>query len=163
MHIEFINITTFQGISSDAEHFYAKVARQENYAEQIAIDCGTSFDTCGNDYFGTELKYYPTREEAEKMVLKDNPKKYVDRNNETYKKLKEINIETYMNGTIRFPDIMSILRTARKTYPDAVFYCSFHGSHKEFLRRFLFDENDKIIPEVKELIMGPTEKTNAEA
>ena len=60
MDIQFIDITTYRGISSEAEHFYAKVGSpnytQENYL--VMLDCPPEsgiLDTC---HLMKKLKLY---------------------------------------------------------------------------------------------------------
>ena len=158
MNITFIDITTFQDISSEAEHFYAKVARPGYAANMVAFDVGTSFDTCARDYSGIDLRYFPSEEEAKKYAKKDHPD-YLKRTigKEELERRRRWCVEDLIeDGTIRFPSVNDIIKTARNKYPDSLLYFTFHGSHKEFLKRFCFDrKTENVIPEIEKLILGP--------
>lgn len=156
MHIEFIDITTYRGISSEAEHFYAKVSRPNYNADMVALDIGTNFQTCSGDIGGEALRFFPTREQAEKYAEKDYPAalKYTIGEEEMNRRRRWLVEELLENGTIRFPSAIEVIKGARKKFPDAVLYFTFCGSHKEFLKRFCFDrETSKVNPEIERLLI----------
>ena len=157
MKIKFIDITTYRGISSEAEHFYAKIARPGYAADMVAFDFGTTFDTCCRDYGGEDLRFFPTRKQAEKYAEKDHPS-YLVRTigeEELNKRRKWLIEDLLEDGTIRFPSVLDIIKAAREKYPDALLYFTFCGSHKEFLKRFCFDKKGHVDPEIETLILGP--------
>lgn len=130
MHIQFIDITSYKGISTNAEHYYAKVSKEDYNTDCVALSYGWNFEDCSGDLFGRELRYYPNTTTAKEYSKKDFPGDKERQDYNTSILIKE--------GTVRFPSVIEILKTARKEYPDAVLYVTFHGSHKEFLRRFCY-------------------------
>ena len=72
MEIQFVDITSYRGISSDAEHFYARVGAPKDVQEFYitCMDC----DVNAGVYFHDErqLRYFPTEEEARSLWQKDH-------------------------------------------------------------------------------------------
>ena len=69
MDIQYINISSFRGISSEAEHYYAKFVpeeRKRDVAESI-FEGGNPTIHCSKN-----LLFYPTREQAIDLIKKDN-------------------------------------------------------------------------------------------
>ena len=139
MHFQFIDITSFRHVSSEAEHFYAKVGKpeltQENYLflVECEVNSGVSF---ANE---EDLRYYPTENEALKMWEKDN------RGQQDAKTWKDNAVKDYMEkGTIRFPSVLSIIEAARKKFPNSIICFSMFGSRKQFAKYlFLLEKSDK--------------------
>ena len=107
-----IFISSFEGYCAGAEHYYAKLGfvdrkkfddyneKYENYAWEFAYEPINDDD---------ELTYYPTEEEARKLVEKDNFLYHY-----TEKRYKD-SIEHYVkDGTRRFPSILKIIEQVEK-------------------------------------------------
>ena len=131
MDYQFIDITSYRGISSNAEHFYARIGSPD-YAQENMITMLTCEPTTGQSFVnGKELRYYPTEQEAEEMWKKDNHSLPGD----FPLALKRDQIEDMMEyGTIRFPSILAIIKKARELFPESVLCFSMHGSRKEFVK-----------------------------
>lgn len=149
MDIEYINITTYKGISSDADHFYAKIGSvgylQENLISDLACkpESGIVFSILN------ELRYFPSKKEAEVLWMKDYG--WDEKNNN------KIHHDFYIQdivekGTIRFPSVLSIVQTARKRYPDSVLCFLFQGSRKAFIEKFVKPYIERPSELVNELI-----------
>ncbi len=152
MQIEFIDISTFRGISSEAEHYYAKISTGDFYAEELIFDYGWSLDACAR-IGGKDLRFYPTAEQARQIAEKDHKFDLRNLSEEDRAKRIQWDIDDLTeNGTIRFPSVTEILRQARKEHPEAVLYACFCGSHKEFLRLCCFKDN-RVNPEIKSLLL----------
>lgn len=152
MDIQFIDITSYRGISSNAEHYYAKVGDpkdvQENAVVSLSFDLGSGVCFISKN----DLKYYPTQYEAEKMWEKDNGS-YI--NDPSVASLKSTSISILQKeGTIRFPSILSIVKEAKKKFPDSILCFSIRGSRKEFVKYMqnLYDNNRKLLDEILEII-----------
>ena len=123
MNIEYIDITSYRGISSNAEHYYAKVAvfDSKTYECFIAGEHPYTFDE--------ELLFYPNREQAIQLCRKDNEMS-------CYKiptAISEEQIEDMMKrGTIRFPNVLEVVRQARKQYPNAILKFYMYGYERKF-------------------------------
>lgn len=163
MDIKFIDISTYQGISSNAEHFYAKV-REVNPADyQESLVTSSTHEMTSFVYFfdGEELKYFPNEKEAEQLWQKDHG---WDKRPETLK-WKEGDILRYQeDGTIRFPSLLSIVKVAVEKFPDSVLCFSFNGDRKTFAK-FLLAMHDvknetlkKEAEEIIELLQGRFKK-----
>ena len=129
MNYQFIDITSYRGISSDAEHWYAKIGVNDYTQEDLLFTAAAKVN-CGVLYVnGEELRYYPTEEEATAMYRKDNWEK---------KTLDEFDMERIrdvtLNGTIRFPSILAVVKAAKKMFPDAMICFSICGSQSEFAK-----------------------------
>ena len=139
MDIQFINITSYRGISSNAEHYYARFA-SENEKELIAEDifCGYSVAT----YCNTDMLFFPDREQAIALIKKDN-----QMTGSPFKEnIDDDTIAVYMErGTIRFPSILDIIKQARKQFPQAIFKFYLQGSEDEFRKywRRRYESGDK--------------------
>ena len=122
MDIQFIDITSYRGICSDAEHWYAKYITDFKSANECLAVEGTS--VYGWD---EELKFYPTREEAIELIKKENQVIGAS------KEIKEWQIQEIMDkGTIRFSSILDIVKNCRKDFPKSILVFSIRGSQKEF-------------------------------
>ena len=147
MDIQFINITSYIGVSSNAEHFYARVGApkctQENYVTMIDCDMasGVNFPSEG------ELRFFPDAKQAEALWKKDygyeTEKSPLNRKDDIVAELQE-------DGTIRFPSVVEIIKTARKRFPDSLLCLSMNGSRKEFAK-YVF-RMDKGAPGFAEMI-----------
>ena len=131
MDYQFIDITSYRGISSNAEHFYAKIGSPDYVQEELLTTLSCE-PTTGQVYVhGKELRYNPSEQEAEDMWKKDNqflPGTYTS-------SLKRDQIKELMeHGTIRFPSILAIIKRAREMFPESILCFSFNGSRKEFVK-----------------------------
>lgn len=149
MDIEYINITTYKGISSDADHFYATIGSigylQENLIVEFACkpESGVVFLSLN------ELRYYPSKKEAEELWMKDfgrGMKKDDKAHHEFYIQ------DVVEKGTIRFPSVLSIVQTVRKKYPNSVLCFLFQGSRKAFIEKFVKPFSERPNELVDELI-----------
>lgn len=124
MDVQFIDITSFMGVSSNAEHFYAKVGKPEHAQEHYLFDlcCKPESGVLFNE---RNLRYYPSEEEAVALYKKDNWGKPVDM---------DCVMELQEEGTIRFPSILSIVKAAKKEFPNSVLCFSISGSRKMFTK-----------------------------
>ncbi len=158
MQIEFIDISTFKGICSEAEHFYATVGSPENLQENLLFLIGCQPNSGVSHVDTMELRYYPSQEEAEILFRKDHgwEKDSPVFSNPTLKK--DI-IEDYKKtGTIRFPDILSVIKTAKQMFPDAVLCFSFRGSVKEFQK--ILHNNEKLAEQVWKIVQPKVKNNN---
>ncbi len=151
MDIQFIDITSYRGISSNAEHYYAKIGDPEYVQENAvtSLSCDLKDGVCFINK--QDLKYYPTQYEAEKMWLKDN--NGID--NQFFQREKSRMIDDMCKeGTIRFPSIISIIKEARKKFPDSILCFSMQGSRKEFVKYMqkLYDKDRKSLDEIFDII-----------
>lgn len=124
MDVQFIDITSFIGASSNAEHYYAKVGKPEYTQEHYLFDLGCKPES-GVLFNGRDLRYYPSEEEAVALYKKDNWGKPVDM---------DCVMELQEEGTIRFPSILSIVKAAKKEFPNSVLCFSISGSRKMFTK-----------------------------
>ena len=124
MDVQFIDITSFMGVSSNAEHYYAKVGKPEYTQEHYLFDLGCKPES-GVLFNGRNLRYYPSEEEAVALYKKDNWGKPVDM---------DCVMELQEEGTIRFPSILSIVKAAKKEFPNSVLCFSISGSRKMFTK-----------------------------
>ena len=121
MKIEFIDITSYRGISSNAEHFYAsRIVPDKNTYESFYTD----HKPYGNK---EELLFFPDTQQAAALAAKDNYMLAVKGTvtNAQIEKLKK-------EGTIRFPSILEIIKQARKRFPDSYLSFTLYGSKKAF-------------------------------
>lgn len=129
MEIQFIDITSYRGISSEAEHYYAKLGELSYMQENLLVQASCEANTGISFVNGEELKYFPTPEEARAMWEKDHGRD----KSELVQKWKEDDIlDLQESGTIRFPSILSIVKKAREMFPGAVLCFSICGSRKAF-------------------------------
>ena len=141
MDFQFIDITTYRGISSNAEHFYAKVGKPEYTQENIVVMQSCEPGTGVSFINGEELKYYPSKKEARKMWEKDNG--YSESTFVLENKERMIS-DCMKEGTIRFPSIPAIIKRARETFPDSILCFSIRESRKEFVKYLLsLEKRDK--------------------
>lgn len=154
MQIEFIDISSFRGVSANAEHYYAKVSRPGYMADLAALDVSVGLQTFCGDPNGETLRFFPDKEQARALAEKDNGLGFLPP--EERKARVQSDIEDLMeDGTYRFPSIIEIVRSARKRYPTAVLYFTLHGSHKAFLQSILDRSGKEFIPEAKDLLKTP--------
>lgn len=152
MDIQFIDITTYRGISSEAEHFYAKVGSpnytQENYL--VMLDCppesGVMFGESAEN-----LRYMPSYEEAKALYLKDN---YNVRDRDLGKLDEDDIMMMVEDGTTRFPSILSIVKRAKDLYPDSILCFSISGYRKEFVKWIQRNKDSEQVHKIIELILG---------
>lgn len=132
MQIEFFNITTYQGISCDAEHFYAK-HENASYFEEMLWSTDRLQELKGST--GNDFRYIPSKEEAEQIAKKDYPDRDRTLTPEQREEYRETTVGDLLEyGTARFPSILRIIQEARSRYPDAVLYFTLFGSRKEFVK-----------------------------
>ena len=145
MDIQFIDITSFRGISSDAEHFYAKIGKVKNSQEYL-LTMPVMTDICDGVSFTNEphLRYYPDEREARRLWEKDNG--HTRQDLIVIRKEKAI-AELQEDGTIRFPSILSIVKRARELFPDSLLVFSFCKSRKQFVK-LLSRHDEKTIMEI---------------
>lgn len=124
MDVQFIDITSFIGVSSNAEHYYAKVGEAKHTQKHYLFDLGCKPES-GVLFNGRDLRYYPSEEEAVALYKKDNWGKPVDM---------DCVMELQEEGTIRFPSILSIVKAAKKEFPNSVLCFSISGSRKMFTK-----------------------------
>ena len=135
MQIEFIDITTYAGISSEAEHYYAKIGYNNIHQEMLLTD-SLCKPNSGIFYInGKSLIYFPKREEAEQMWEKDH--RWEKNKPEIAKHMEDDILDSMENGTQRFPSILEIIRAARKKFPKTMLCFSFQGSVSEFTKRII--------------------------
>lgn len=134
MQIEFIDITSFRGLSSEAEHFYAAIGEPSWVQEALLSDPGCTPNRGVNFINTKKLRHYPSREEAEAMWEKDN---HWNQNPFVKEHREDTILDLMEDGTQRFPSIETIIKAARKKFPDSYLCFSFSGSVKEFNRLFV--------------------------
>ena len=121
MNIEYIDITSYRGISSNAEHYYAKAATFNDKTYQCFISGEHPYT------FDEELLFYPNREQAIQLCKKDNQMAFYET------AISEEQIEDMMKrGTIRFPSVLEVVRQARKQYPNAILKFYMYGYERKF-------------------------------
>lgn len=154
MNFEFINITSYRGISSDAEHFYAKRATDPAKVQESLLD-GSGLESMS--YWCDEnVKFMPDREQAEQLCSKDN-KMACGTQAESHPVTEEQIREMMQNGTIRFPSMEALLRQVRKNYPNAVLCFSIHSSRKAFTNWLngLYEIDKEKLQRILEIILLP--------
>ena len=148
MKLEFIDITSYIGISSEAEHYYATVGDpkyvQENYVTMVGCDV-TSGVTFMNQ---RKLRYFPSREEAEKLWQKDNG---FSRDPFTIAHKADTIADLMEDGTARFPSIISIVKKAKEEFPDSVLCFSLNGNRNEFVR-YLKKLDDRKVESIDDIV-----------
>jgi hypothetical protein len=136
MDIQFINITSYRGISSNAEHYYARVATDVKAVNRCFVesDSGCYPHLCDQD-----MIFYPNQEYAIELCKKDN-QLFLN-----YHGVTETQISDMMTrGTIRFPSVLDIIKQARKTYPNSILCFYFQNNRKAFFSYLnSLIENDK--------------------
>ncbi len=160
MEIQLINIETYIGISSEAEHFYAKVVKQEDIEEVIAFENSSARLESLCDYRSAEeLLYYPSKEEAEIYAKKDFPDHDRTMNDEERRRRRAVETGDLLEyGTVRFPSILSVVKTAREKWPEACLYFTFRGRRDAFLKLILNKEQTELKPGFKELLLPARNK-----
>lgn len=160
MEIQLINIETYIGISSEAKHFYAKVVKQEDIEEVIAFENASARLESLCDYRSAEeLRYYPSKEEAEIYAKKDFPDHDRTMNDEERRRRRAVETGDLLEyGTIRFPSILSVVKTAREKWPEACLYFTFQGRRERFLKLILNKEQTELKPGFKELLLPAKKK-----
>jgi hypothetical protein len=157
MQIEFFNITSYCGISSNAEHFYVKHLDAKYLEETLQFTMTDRLEELAGET-GEELRYIPTKEEAESIARKDYPDYDRTLTPEKRETFREITIGDLLEtGTTRFPSVMRIIREVRRQFPDAVLYFMAHGSRKDFKKWCMAQTRDQ--EELEELLC-PDRKTN---
>ena len=131
MEIQFIDISSFRGISYGAEHYYAKLLDTKDF-EALLMGADKLENLCGST--GEEMKFIPTEEEARAMAAGDYPNTDLSLTPEKREAFREIAEGDYLEyGTRRFPSILRIVQETRKRFPNAVLYFMIYGSRKDFL------------------------------
>lgn len=155
MEIQLINIETYMGMSSNAEHFYAKVVKQEDIEDVIAFENASARLESLCDYRSTEeLRYFPTKEEAEIYAKKDFPDYDRTMNDEERWRRRVVEVGDLLEyGTIRFPSVLSIVKTARERWPAACLYFTFRGRRDAFQKLIFNKELTELKPGFKELLL----------
>ena len=136
MDYQFIDITSYRGISSNAEHWYAKVGNPNLAQEEMLFDLGMQVNGGISYVNGEELKYYPSLDEAIEMYKKDNAPRE-DFNEWDKRRIKDI----LNDGTIRFPSILAIILTAKNRFPNSILCFSICGYQKQFAK-YMLDHKD---------------------
>ena len=143
MNIEYIDITSYRGISSNAEHYYAKVAVFDNETYECFI-------TDEHPYtFDKDLLFYPDREQAIELCTKDNQMGFYSI------AVSEEQIDRIMKeGTIRFPNVLEVVRQARKQYPNAILKFYMYGNSQKFASYLdgMEKYDEKAVNEIVELL-----------
>ena len=149
MQIEFFNITSYCGISSNAEHFYVKHLDAKYLEETLQFTMTDRLEELAGET-GEELRYIPTKEEAESIARKDYPDYDRTLTPEKRETFREITIGDLLEtGTTRFPSVMRIIREVRRQFPDAVLYFMVYGSRKDFIKwRIAQKDNQKELDEL---------------
>ena len=123
MDIQFINITTYRGISSNAEHYYARLATDATKVQESFME---GFEIYS---FSEDLLFFPEREQAVELCRKENSMRGID------SVVSEEQIEKMMDeGTIRFLSVFDVVETARKKFPGSVLVFLMNGTKKEFIK-----------------------------
>ena len=146
MEVIIANITSYIGISSDAEHYYCKYEKV-NTVE--LLDRLYNYHRL-SVYGSNELKYYPTQEEALMLVRKDNYGRSTDTD--------EYKATWYMeDGTIRFPSAHAITNELHKKFPDANIIIAVDDSINSYKSLMLHEEYyilfDELSPEKQNKII----------
>ena len=140
MDIQFINITSFIGISANAVHYYAKLL-DTKYLEEYLMDTNEMDNLC--DGTGEEMRYTPTEDEARAMAAADYPDMDLTLTPEKRKAFREIAEGDYLEyGTTRFPSILRIIQETRKRFPDSALFFTLYGSRKSFMKAISKDIKD---------------------
>lgn len=150
MEIQLINISEFCGIG--AEHLYAKYVDREKVEMELAcMDMGLE-DLC---HLASEsLRYFPSREEAEAYAKKDYPERDATMTPEEKRRMREWAVEDILeDGTIRFPSLLAVVKTARERWPEANLYFTYEGSRRDFLKIISKKNRIKPDPEFEELLI----------
>lgn len=150
MDIQFIDITTFRGVSSEAEHFYAKVGNPEDLQEFL-ITSPMERPNMGV-YFINEhhMRYMPTYDEAKALYLKDHWEK---RHKELDAFDEDQILEMVEDGVGRFPSVLSVVETAKKMFPESILCFSISGSQKEFAKWMQRNEDSEQVHKIIKLIL----------
>jgi len=154
MEIQFIDISTYQGICSDADHFYANVGEVNIKEYQESLVTSSMHDMTSFVCFSTgeELKYFPTEEEARALWQKDHG---FDKSPEVLKYKEDAIARLQEEGTIRFPNIKSIVKAAVEKFPGTAICFSFRGDRKSFAKlilRMYESKNEKMKGEAIEIL-----------
>ena len=72
MDYQFINITTFRSVSTEAEHFYATIGEPKHAQENLLTMAGASPETGVMFVNGKNLLHMPSYDEAKDIYLKDH-------------------------------------------------------------------------------------------
>ena len=154
MEIQLIDINTYAGISSNAKHFYANYVPQKSVEDTLAFDINGDLENLCVYHASEELKYFPTREDAQAYAVNDYPDHDRTITEERKRELREWAVKDLVeNGTIRFPSILSIVKTARKKWPDACLYFTFRGKRKGFLKLVLDKQFSQADPEIEKVLL----------
>lgn len=127
MDIQFINITSYRSVSSNAEHYYASRATEPEKVNEAFIEAA---EGCYPHLCQEEIKFFPDEAQARALCKKDNVMTYGISRPVSEEQVKEIQA----NGTIRFPSLPDLVRTVRETYPDSVLCFFYQGSRQAFFR-----------------------------
>ena len=149
MDFQLVNITTYRGISSNADHFYAKIASDSDKIVESFSE-GSDFSEYLCD---TDLIWFPSLDEAQALVEKDNSPMPTDP-----KRLELLRLQAeiiHKEGTTRFNSVTDILRSVRSSHPSSVIVVLMQGNRRRFftwldnLSRETQDEIDSILCDVE--------------
>ena len=149
MDYQFINITTYRGISSNAEHFYATIG-ENSYAQENLISMLDGRPNTGISYGDIDLVHYPTLEEAKVLFLKYH---FEARNRELMdieKKRIAMDVE---DGVHQFPSILSIVEESKKKFPNSVLCFSLNGSVKDFVRWMHRNKDSEQVKKIIDILL----------
>lgn len=116
------NITSYIGISADAEHYYCRY-RELSQTELCEYIHGTYERLYGATINGTDLLRKVTEEEAEQLAA--SPCEVLD-------------MVEY--GTIRFVSVHQITEELRRQFPESNLIITMHESVKEYVSSMLHEE-----------------------
>lgn len=150
MDYQFINITTFRGVSSEAEHFYATIGEPKYAQENLLTMAGCSLETGVIFVNGKNLLYMPSYDEAKDIYLKDH---YNVRNRDLNASDEDFIMEMVEDGTPRFPSILAVVEAARNKFPESVLcFCMFEKSD-EFRKWMMRNQNSDQVKNILNLLV----------
>jgi hypothetical protein len=155
MDVRVIDITTYAGICSEAEHYYAK-EKSFKYAGEMVWGTDSLSHLTSDDPNADDILYIPTQAEAEMIARKDYP----IHNSDNQENVAEImarrkgDIDDMLEiGTRRFLSIKQIMKRCRELYPKSLIIYTIYGSHKKFLEATMKQGlHEPIDPEYEDLM-----------
>lgn len=150
MDYQFINITTFRGVSSEAEHFYATIGEPKHAQENLLTMAGASPETGVMFVNGKNLLYMPSYDEAKDIYLKDH---YNVRNRDLNASDEDFIMEMVEDGTPRFPSILAVVEAARKKFPESVLCFCMSESSNEFRKWIIRNEKSEQVKKILDLLV----------
>lgn len=139
------NISSYAGISVNAEHVYCKYKVFDRIIDILHNTYDLDDFSASSTINGEELKWYPNEEQAKYLEDKDGASSYCD-------------FEYYMTfGTIRFNSDHQITMELRKQFPDCNLIIMHNDSIKSYYRIMALEEYyeayDGLSSEDKELVV----------